>query len=56
LVIKSLTLLSSPDLEVKYIGGIDPRMLFLENGEETEVSGRLTAFNPNTILDIIGRV
>ncbi|CAB4027959.1 Hypothetical predicted protein [Paramuricea clavata] len=26
----------SPDLEVKYIGGLDPRMLFLENGEETE--------------------
>ena len=24
------------DVEVKYIGGIDPRMLFLENGVETE--------------------
>ena len=34
---KSLTVSSSPDLEVKYIGGIDPRMLFLENGEEKEV-------------------
>ena len=35
--IKSLTMLPSPDLEVKYIGGIDPRMLILENGEEKEV-------------------
>ena len=26
---------------MKYIGGIDPRMLFLESGEETEVSSRL---------------
>lgn len=35
---KSLTVLHSPDLEVKYIGGIDPRMLFLDDaGEEKEV-------------------
>ena len=37
-ITESLTVALSQDLEVKYIGGIDPRMLFLENGVETEVS------------------
>ena len=37
-ITESLTVALSQGLEVKYIGGIDPRMLFLENGVETEVS------------------
>jgi hypothetical protein len=36
-ILISLTVLPSQDLEVKYIGGIDPRMLFLQDGKETEV-------------------
>ena len=32
----ALTLISA-DVDIKYIGGADPEMVFLDNGEETEV-------------------
>jgi len=27
------------DVDIKYIGGADPEMVFLDNGEEVEVRG-----------------